>query len=74
MRVCHCVGNKTNPGGVCCQDLPTPAGSVVTIPYVDLPVGIPSPEGLPAPYIPSTIKSIEYYPDGQVKKVEYSDE
>ena len=21
-RVCHCVGYMTNPGGVCCRDLP----------------------------------------------------
>ena len=23
-RVCHCVGYQTNPGGVCCKDLPHP--------------------------------------------------
>ena len=23
MRTCNCVGYMTNPGGVCCMDLPT---------------------------------------------------
>ena len=30
MRVCHCVGHLTNPGGVCCHDLPS-ASPAVTV-------------------------------------------
>lgn len=36
MRSCNCVGYLTNPGGVCCMDLPR--SPVVTSPTT-LPVG-----------------------------------
>lgn len=76
MRVCHCVGMLTNPGGVCCMDLPHSQRPQwvpqipIQPPYKYTPPK--SPQVVPHQPI-KKIKSIEYYEDGTVKRIEYFD-
>lgn len=57
IRVCHCVGHLTNPGGKCCRDL-QPEEMIVR--------GIWS-----GPKNPPRVKKVEYDESGFIKSIEY---